>query len=144
MTNLLLRKYVRRQELSDKELQDFFMRHGIRVLDTNKKAYRRRVLHPKYFTSATDMNVVEALNIETLTEPVYTIEITLDELEGMAKFEDQIFNKMANRGHYDLFTYIMEQKEKEKELRDRYTAVRKAYEHYSTMLKLAAGGDLDL
>lgn len=120
------------------------MRHGIRVLDTNKKAYRRRILPPKYFTSATDMNVVEALNIETLTEPVYTIEITLDELEGIAKFEDQIFNKMANRGHYDLFTYIMEQKEKEKELRDRYTAVRKAYEHYSTMLKLAAGGDLDL
>jgi hypothetical protein len=140
----LLKKFVRRPELNDKAFADFMMRHSIQILDTNKKAYRRRFLNPRYFTSATDMNVVEALHTETLTEPLYTIEVTLSELEKMADFEDQVFNKMSNRGHYDLFSYIMEQKEKEKELRDRYAAVKKAYEHYSTVLKLAASGDLDL
>ena len=36
----------------------------------------------------------------------------------------------------------MEQKEREKYLRDKYPAVRKAYEQYSLMLKMAESGEL--
>jgi hypothetical protein len=36
----------------------------------------------------------------------------------------------------------MEQKERERALRDKYPAVKKAYEQYSLMLKLAESGEL--
>jgi hypothetical protein len=36
----------------------------------------------------------------------------------------------------------MEQKEEERYLKDKYPAVKKAYEQYSLMLKLAQSGEL--
>ena len=49
---------------------------------------------------------------------------------------------MKKQGHYRLFENLMEQKEQEKYLKNKYTAVRKAYEQYSLMLKLAQSGEL--
>jgi len=76
------------------------------------------------------------------TEPLYTVEIAESELERIAEFEQQVFNNAKQTGHYNLFEHLMEQKEQEKLLRDRYPAVRKAFEHYSLMLKLAQSGEL--
>jgi hypothetical protein len=80
----------------------------------------------------------------TDTEPLYTVEIAESELQRIAEFEAQVFNNMKRYGHHNLFEILMEQKENEKLLRDRYPAVKKAYEHYSLMLKLANSGELDL
>ena len=41
-----------------------------------------------------------------------------------------------------MFEMLMEQKEQEMHLKDTYPAVRKAYEQYSLMLKLAQSGEL--
>jgi hypothetical protein len=41
-----------------------------------------------------------------------------------------------------MFEVMLEQKYKEKRLRDKYPAVKKAYEHYSLILKLAESGEL--
>jgi hypothetical protein len=41
-----------------------------------------------------------------------------------------------------MFEVMMEQKHKEKRLRDKYPAVKKAYEQYSLMLKMGEIGDL--
>jgi hypothetical protein len=49
---------------------------------------------------------------------------------------------MKQQGHYNMFETLMEQKQQEKFLRDKYPAVRKAYEQYSLMLKLAQSGEL--
>jgi hypothetical protein len=49
---------------------------------------------------------------------------------------------MKQTGHYNLFEVLMEQKEQEQYLRTKYPAVRKAYEQYSLMLKLAESGEL--
>ncbi len=76
------------------------------------------------------------------TEPLYTVEIAESELERIADFEEQVFNNAKQTGHYNLFQAVLEQKEREKELRDMYPAVRKAFEHYSLMLKLAESGEL--
>ena len=76
------------------------------------------------------------------SEPLYTIEIAESELERIANFESEVFNNMKKQGHYKMFETLMEQKQEEKHLRDKYPAVRKAYEHYSLMLKLAESGDL--
>jgi hypothetical protein len=76
------------------------------------------------------------------TEPLYTVEIAESELERIAEFEQQVFNNARQTGHYNMFTAVMEQKEEEKYLRNKYAAVKKAYEQYSLMLKLAQSGEL--
>ena len=76
------------------------------------------------------------------SEPLYTVEIAESELERIAEFEAQVFNHLEKQGHYRMFETLMEQKEKEKYLKNKYSAVKKAYEHYSLMLKLAESGEL--
>jgi uncharacterized protein YktA (UPF0223 family) len=73
---------------------------------------------------------------------LYTIEIAESELERIADFESKVFNHMEREGHYNLFLTLMEQKEQEKKLKNKYPAVLKAYEQYSLMLKLAQSGEI--
>ena len=49
---------------------------------------------------------------------------------------------MKKQGHYQMFEMLMEQKEQEKYLKNKYPAVKKAYENYSLILKLAESGEL--
>ena len=128
--------------MSEDPIIDFCTNHQIRVLDTNKRAARFAKINVKYFQYPNDYNVVKNDHVNYDTEPLYTIEIAESELKRIAEFESQVFNHMRAKGHYDMFTMIMEQKELERKLRDTYPAVKKAYEHYSLMLKMAEGGEL--
>jgi len=123
-------------------LRKFCETHSIKVLDTTKRAHRINKFNIKYFTHSEDLNTLAKEFIAYDTEPLYTVEIAESELEKIAEFESQVFNHLEQRGHYDMFNYIMEQKEKEKFLRHTYPSVKKAYEHYSLMLKLAESGEL--
>lgn len=136
-----LKKYVKRSELSD-TLGKFLREHSIKVLDTNKRASRYTKLNLRYFQYQDDFNRVDKDYVVHETEPLYTVEIAESELTKIAEFEAQVFNNMKQQGHYDMFNHIMEQKEREKYLRDNYPAVKKAYEQYSMMLKLAESGEL--
>ena len=120
---------------------EFCQNHGIQILDQNKRAHRFRKVNTQYFSYEYDYNKI---NHEVIydTEPLYTVEIAESELEKIAEFENQVFNNMRTHGHYGIFNAIMEQKEREKNLKERYPAVKKAYEHYSLMLKLAESGEL--
>jgi hypothetical protein len=95
-----------------------------------------------YFRDPMDFNKVSLVDVVNDTEPLYTVEIAQSELERIADFEAQVFNNMRKQGHYHMFEMLMEQKEEEKYLKDKYPAVRKAYEQYSLMLKLAQSGEL--
>ena len=96
------------------------------------------------------INILELISIYSnfkkttinLTVTLYTVEITESELQRIAEFEEQVFNNMKSQGHYNMFETLMEQKQQEKYLRDTYPAVKKAYEQYSLMLKLAQSGEL--
>ena len=123
-------------------LKKFAAEHNIRVIDSNKRAYKHTRANVSLFNYSTDYNMfkTEYLNFET--ETLYTVEISESELERIAEFESQVFNNMKNKGHYNMFETLMEQKEQEMQLKDRYPAVRKAYEQYSLMLKLAQSGEL--
>jgi hypothetical protein len=122
-------------------IEDFCKAHQIRVRDTNKRAHRYHKIDLNYFRDPSDYNMVQQ-EIVDMSEPLYTVEIAESELEKIARFESQVFNNMKKHGHYDMFNMIMEQKHKERDLRNRYKAVRTAYEHYSLMLKLAESGTL--
>ncbi len=122
-------------------LRKFCERHAIRVIDTNKRAYKHQKINIEYFNYQDDFNKVDT-HIIYETESLYTVEIAQSELERIAEFENQVFNHMNQQGHYNMFETLMEQKEKEKYLRNKYPAVQKAYEHYSLMLKLAMSGEL--
>lgn len=125
-----------------KEVREFCYKHSINVIDTNKRAHRVTRMNTKFFQFADDYNKFLSDTITYDTEPLYTVEIAESELEKIAEFESQVFNNLQQHGHYRLFETLMEQKEKEKYLRETYPAVKKAYEQYSLMLKLAESGEL--
>jgi uncharacterized protein YktA (UPF0223 family) len=123
------------------DFKEWCRRHGIVILDKNKRAHRYSKQNVKYFQDPADYNLIfEDITLET--EPLYTLEITLSELERLAEFEQQVFNNLKENGHYNMFETIMEQKNLEKRLRNKYAAVQKAYEQYSMMLKLAQSGEI--
>ena len=122
-------------------IKEFCNKHSIRILDTNKRASRYHKINLNYFNDPMDYNKVFQ-DIVHESEPLYTVEIAESELERIADFENQVFNNMKEHGHYKMFEVMAEQKEQEKYLKNKYSAVRKAYEHYSLMLKLAESGEL--
>jgi ribosomal protein S4E len=97
-----------------------------------------------YFNDPADYNIVDemAATIHYETEKVHTIEIPESSLEKIIDFEDQVFNHMKTGNHFNLFETLMEQKHREKMLREAYPALQKAYENYSLMLKLAESGEM--
>jgi hypothetical protein len=122
-------------------IKEFCNRHSIRVLDTNKRASKYHKVNINYFKDPLDFNRVYE-DIVFDSEPLYTVEIAESELERVADFEAQVFNHMKQQGHYRMFEILMEQKERENYLKNKYPAVKKAYEHYSLILKLAESGEL--
>lgn len=116
--------------------------HSVNIIDQNKRAHRITKMNTKFFQYQDDYNKIVDEYATFDTEILYTIEIAESELEKIAEFENQVFNNMKQTGHYRMFEILMEQKEEEKYLRDKYPAVRKAYEQYSLMLKLAESGEL--
>ena len=122
-------------------LRKFCESHRIRVLDTNKRAHRYQKINLDFFKDPNNFDLIHSHVVQD-TEPLYTVEIALSELERIAEFENQVFNHMHQTGHYRLFETLMEQKENEKRLRDKHPAVKKAFEQYSLMLKLAQSGEL--
>jgi hypothetical protein len=125
----------------NQDLKEFCQHHRINVLDTNKRASRYHKVNVNYFKDPVDFNRIYE-NVIVDSEPLYTVEIAESELERIASFESEVFNNMKQQGHYRMFETLMEQKERERMLRDKYPAVKKAYEHYSLMLKLAESGEL--
>jgi hypothetical protein len=124
-------------------LKDFIQDHRINILDDNKRAHRHTRMHTKFFQFPDDYNMMTATNtMQYETERLYTVEVSESELTRIADFESEVFNNMKQQGHYRMFETLIEQKERERALRDKYPAVKKAYEHYSLMLKLAETGEL--
>ena len=124
-------------------VKDFIQDHRINIVDDNKRAHKHSRMNTAFFQYSDDynkMNAMETMQYET--ERLYTVEISESELTRIADFESEVFSNMKKQGHYRLFENLMEQKEQEKYLKNKYPAVKKAYEHYSLMLKLAETGEL--
>lgn len=127
----------------DDKAKQFIQDHRINVLDDNKRAYKHTRMATKFFQYSEDYNMMNATQaVQYDTERLYTIEISESELKRIAEFEAQVFNNMRDKGHYNMFEDLMDQKEQERMLRDTYPAVKKAYEHYSLILKLAESGEM--
>ena len=125
----------------NKNIKKFCEQHQIRVLDTNKRASKYHKININFFKDPMDFNrVYEDIVIDS--EPLYTVEIAESELARIADFESEVFNHMKKQGHYRMFEMIMEQKEQEQYLKNKYPAVKKAYEQYSLMLKMGEMGEL--
>jgi predicted subunit of tRNA(5-methylaminomethyl-2-thiouridylate) methyltransferase len=123
-------------------IKSFCEQHQIQILDTNKRAHRSRRINMQYFRDPMDFNKVSLVDVVNDTEPLYTVEIAESELERIADFESEVFNHMRKQGHYRMFEMMVEQKEQEKYLSNKYSAVKKAHDYYSLMLKLAESGEL--
>ena len=129
--------------MSQEKIKKFAKYHRINIIDDNKRAHKHTRMNVKYFQNPYDYNELTATRtIQYETVKLYTVEIAEDELERIADFESEVFNNMKQDGHYNMFEHLMDQKEQENHLRDKYPAVKKAYEHYSLMLKIAESGEL--
>ena len=129
--------------MSQENVQKFVQYHRIQVIDDNKRAHRHTRMHVKYFNNPANYNELTAMDaIEYETVKLLTVEITESELERIADFEAEVHNNLHNQGHYRMFERMTELKEREKYIKNKYPAVKKAYEHYSLMLKLAESGEL--
>jgi len=121
----------------------FLKYHDMQVIDDNKRAYKHTRMNVKYFNNFADYNELTATDaIRYDTEKLLTVEITESELQRIADFEAEVFNNLKDHGHYRMFEHMTQLKEREKYLKNKYPAVKKAYEHYSLMLKLAESGEL--
>jgi hypothetical protein len=127
--------------MSQENIKEFCNHHSINILNTNKRASRYHKVNVNFFKDPMDFDRVYE-DIVYDSEPLYTVEIAESELERIADFEQQVFNNAKKTGHYNLFQVIIEQKQEEKYLREKYPAVKKAHENYSLMLKLAQSGEL--
>jgi hypothetical protein len=128
--------------MSNTVTKEFCQMHRINVVDQNKRAHKMTKMNTKFFQYSDDYNKFQQEHFTFDTETLYTIEISESELERIAEFENQVFNNLKQTGHYRLFENLMEQKEEEAYLRDKYPAVRKAYEQYSLILSLSKSGEL--
>jgi len=121
----------------------FLKYHDMQVIDDNKRAYKHTRMNVKYFNNFADYNELTATDaIRYDTEKLLTVEITESELQRIADFEAEVFNNLKDHGHYRMFEHMTQLKEREKYLKNKYPAVKKAYEHYSLLLKLAESGEL--
>lgn len=123
-------------------LREFCERHSVKILDTNKRAVRSHGVNYNYFTNPKDYNIFTSDVVRYETEPLYTVEISETAINRIANFESEVFNHMQSNGHYNMFENLMEQKERERYLRDKYPSVKKAYENYSLLLNLAESEQL--
>jgi hypothetical protein len=123
-------------------LTEFVKKHRVNVVDENKRAHSYSGMNTKFFRHSGDYNILEQEFLTFETEKLYTVEICESELNRIADFEAEVFNNMKEQGHYRVFETLMAQKERERYLRDKYPAMKKAYEHYSLILKLAESGEL--
>jgi hypothetical protein len=128
--------------MSNTITKEFCQMHRINVIDQNKRAHKMTSMNTKFFQFNDDYNKFQQEYMTFDTETLYTVEISESELTRIAEFENQVFNNMKETGHYRLFETLMDQKRQEAYLRNKYPAVRKAYEQYSLMLTLAESGEL--
>ena len=125
------------------DIKKFLNNHSIRVLDDSKRSYKSNRFNTALFQFPDDYNkFIRDEFVRYDTEKLYTVEIAESELERLARFEAEVYNHMQERGHFGIFEEIMQQKEQERYLEEKYPAVKKAYEQYSLLLKLAKSGEL--
>ena len=129
--------------MSEVNVGKFIVNHQINVIDDNKRAHKHTRMNVRYFNNPVNYNELTATEaIQYETEKLLTMEITESELERIADFEAEVFNNLKEHGHYRMFEHMVELKEREQYIKNKYPAVKKAYEHYSLMLKLAESGEL--
>jgi len=129
--------------MSNTTVRNFINNHRINVIDDNKRAHRYTGMNVKYFQNPVNYNELTATNaMQFETEKLLTVEIAESELERIADFEAEVFNNLKEHGHYRMFEHMTQLKEREQYIKNKYPAVKKAYEQYSLMLKLAESGEL--
>lgn len=119
-----------------KNFDEFLARHNITILNNSKKCGVSND-STAFFTNEKNYNEIITTNVASM-EPLYTIEIPESRIKQLQQFEDQVFNNMHDRGHFNLFNTVMEQKMLENQLCEKFPAVKKAFENYSTILNMCS------
>jgi hypothetical protein len=120
--------------LSTREkIEKFCEKYLAKILDTNKRVPITWPLHP---TIVNFKDPVPA-QVQYDTEPLYTIQIPLSKLNAIAEVENIFYNNIDHVGHRRIFETWMDAQEEDNRIRNKYPAVREAYQQYTLLLRLS-------
>lgn len=115
---------------SDERTQKF-MNH----YDMNRVGERRGMRRlPMMFNYPTDASVVTESTCET--EPVLIIEVPKSQLDRLAVLESHMYSQNPSR---TLVNDMLDREAAEEEMREKYPAIKDAWEKYSMLLHLHKG-----
>lgn len=75
------------------------------------------------------------------TETLHTIQIPESSLNELVEFYQRVEESMLQTGSMDVFSHYIQKQYDDKRLRESYPAVKKAYDQYMMLYKLAKSGD---
>lgn len=123
----------------NEELKKFLTKYDVRIVDDNR---RRNKMVPFHINSKIE-DPYTAIYGRVETEKIYTIEIPESDLHDLLEFHHRVEESIKRTGSMDVFEYFLKEKDEERNIRNTYSAVKKAYDQYQMLLKLAQSGDID-
>ena len=116
--------------------KEFLSRWRMNIVDSNRR------VHTYHLPEFLKYNLSE-LYAPTVyeTEVLHTIQISESALESLVDFYDRVEESMKYTGSMDVFNHYIKQQKDDKEFRQKYPAVQKAYDKYMTLYKLAKSGE---
>jgi hypothetical protein len=122
------------------KIKKFCERYLIKIIDANRRVAITWPLHPTII-SYTDPDHNEhhdsTYRTQHDTEPLYTIQVPQSKLNAIAEVESIFYNNIDHVGHRRVFEAWMAAQEEDNRIRNKYPAVRQAYEQYMLLLRLS-------
>jgi hypothetical protein len=113
--------------------ESFCKKYGIKILNNTRRCIRS--LPPfKFFQHEHDKDIINSHSVVYDSEPCYTIEIPKSKFEALIDVEGTFYNNIEDSSSRNIFQTWMQQQSEERYLRNKYAAVKLAYENYSAML----------
>lgn len=120
-----------RPELN-KNIKKFVHENRIKVVETTK---RKAV--PDYLFTDYRFDYKNEYLQEVYSEPIYCLELAERDLEFISNIYAASIDSLERYGEYNPYMRLMYDQETEKELRRKNAALKKAYDHYQLLLKMA-------
>lgn len=116
----------------------FLYRYHMEIVDSNRR--QQRYVMPKFsINDKFDDYLSAPMYYET--ETLYTIQIPESRLEDLVDFHNRVEDSIKYTGSMDMFNHFLQKQNDEKMFREKHPAVKKAYEQYRMLYKLAQSGE---
>ena len=118
------------------KIKEFLSRWRMNIVDSNRRTH----CYPKHITYYR-YNDLDYPPISYETEILHTIQIPESDLEELVNFYERVEESIKYTGSMDVFNHYIEREKADKAFREKYPAVKNAYDQYMMLYKLAKSGE---